>query len=456
MSNQERQKRQDNSVRQNGHTHQNGGFKTSIGFVLACVGSAVGMGNIWMFPYRVGQYGGGAFLVPYLLFIILFGMVGLSAEFAIGRRVRTGTLGVYEYCWEKRKKGKLGYILGWIPLMGSLGIAIGYAVIVGWVVRSLAGSLSGVILETEPAEYFAQATGAFGSVFWHVLVILMAAAILMFGAAKGIEKINKILMPAFFILFALLAIRVAFLPGAGAGYQFLFQPDWSALLNIDTWVMAMGQAFFSLSITGSGMIVYGTYLDKKEDILGASVRTAFFDTIAAMLAALAIMPAVFAFGIEPNAGPPLMFITLPKVFAQMPAGRLFAVMFFLSVVFAGITSLINMFEAVSESWQTRFKLPRKAAVALCSGIALLVGLFLESEPLVGKWMDFITIIVVPFGAVLGAVSIYYILGYKEIAEELETGRKKPLGRYFKPLAKYVYVPLAVIVFLLGILYGGIG
>lgn len=437
-------------------THQNGGFKTSFGFVLACVGSAVGMGNIWMFPYRVGQYGGGAFLVPYILFIALFGLVGLSAEFAIGRRARTGTLGAYEYCWTAIQKGRIGYFLAWIPLLGSLGIAIGYAIIVGWVVRSLAGSLSGAILTADAAAYFSQATGDFGSLTWHILVIAAAALLLMFGATKGIEKINKILMPSFFILFAILAIRVAFLPGAMDGYRFLFVPDWSELLKVDTWVMAMGQAFFSLSITGSGMIVYGTYLSKTEDIPRASIRTAVFDTIAAMLAALAIMPAVFAFGIEPNAGPPLMFITLPNIFRQMPMGQLFAVLFFLSVAFAGITSLINMFEAVSESWQTRFHLPRKMAVALCSGIALIVGIFLEAEPKVGSWMDFITIIVVPFGAVLGAVSIYYILGYEKIRKEMEEGRNKPLGRFFGPLAKYVYVPLSVIVFILGILYGGIG
>ena len=289
-----------------------------------------------------------------------------------------------------------------------------------------------------------------------MLVIVIATAILMFGATKGIEKINKVLMPSFFVLFAVLAIRVAFLPGAVEGYKFLFTPDWSDLLKVDTWVMAMGQAFFSLSITGSGMIVYGTYLSKSEDIPKASIRTAFFDTVAAMMAALAIMPAVFAFGIKPNAGPPLMFITLPNVFRQMPMGRLFAGLFFLSVAFAGITSLINMFEAVSESWQTRFRLSRKTAVALCSGIALLVGIFLEAEPNVGSWMDFITIIVVPFGAVLGAVSIYYVLGFGEIAKELKEGRKKPLGSFFGPLARYVYVPLAVIVFILGIVYGGIG
>lgn len=437
-------------------THQNGGFKSSFGFVLACVGSAVGMGNIWMFPYRVGQYGGGAFLVPYFLFVALFGLVGLSAEFAIGRRAGTGTLGAYEYCFQAIGKSRLGYALGWIPLLGSLGIAIGYAIIVGWVVRAMAGSVSGVLLETDAASYFAAATGEFGSLPWHILVIVLAAGILMFGATRGIEKINKVLMPAFFILFAVLAVRVAFLPGAVEGYRFLFQPDWSELLKVDTWVMAMGQAFFSLSITGSGMIVYGTYLSKSENIPKASVRTAVFDTIAAMLAALAIMPAVFAFGIEPNAGPPLMFITLPNVFRQMPFGSLFAFVFFLSVAFAGITSLINMLEAVSESWQTRFLLPRKAAVALCSGIALLVGVFLEAEPKVGSWMDFITIIVVPFGAVLGAVSVYYILGYREIRKELEQGRERTLWTWFGPLAKYVYVPLSAVVFILGILYGGIG
>ena len=448
--------RQKKTESHQGGVHQNGGFGSSIGFVLACVGSAVGMGNIWMFPYRLGQYGGGAFLVPYILFIVLFGLVGLSAEFAIGRRAGTGTLGAYEYCWNKIGKGKLGYILAWIPLMGSLGIAIGYAVIVGWVVRSLAGSLTGAIITTDAAAYFSQATGNFGSIPWHVLVIATAAGILMFGATKGIEKINKVMMPAFFVLFAILAIRVAFLPGAVEGYKFLFTPDWGELLKVDTWVMAMGQAFFSLSITGSGMIVYGTYLSKTEDIPKASIRTAFFDTVAAMMAALAIMPAVFAFNIEPNAGPPLMFITLPNIFRQMPMGQFFSALFFLSVAFAGITSLINMFEAVSESWQTRFKLPRKAAVALCGGLALLVGIFLEAEPKVGSWMDFITIIVVPFGAVLGAVSIYYILGYKEIEKEVEEGRNKSVGAYFGPLAKYVYVPLSVIVFILGILYGGIG
>lgn len=438
------------------HSHRNGSFGSRFGFVLACVGSAVGMGNIWLFPYRIGQYGGAAFLIPYFLFICIFGLVGLSAEFAVGRRAGTGTLGSYRYCWNTRGLGRLGGVLGWIPLMGSLGIAIGYSIIVGWILRALWGSVTGRILTEDAAAYFSAATGPLGSVPWHLLVIIIAAAMLMFGAVKSIEKVNKVLMPAFFILFAVLAVRVALLPGAAEGYRFLLVPEWSALLRVDTWVMAMGQAFFSLSITGSGMIVYGTYLSKNEDILHSSIQTAVFDTIAAMLAAFAIMPAVFAFGIAPSSGPPLLFITLPNVFRQIPFGRVFAAFFFLSVAFAGITSLINMFEAVCESWQNRFAIGRKPAVLICAAITFAIGLFIEEESKMGAWMDFISIMVVPFGALLGAVSIYFILGKQQIGEELQTGRKVPLPGWFFPLARFIYVPLALIVFILGIVYQGIG
>ena len=436
--------------------HKNGNFSSSLGFVIACVGSAVGLGNIWLFPYRVGQYGGAVFLIPYLLFVVLFGWVGLSAEFAIGRLANTGTLGSYKYCFASRGKGKIGSILGWIPLLGSLGIAIGYAVVMGWVLRFCVGAATGAIMEQDAGTFFGAATGDFGSVPWHILVIVLVCALLLGGMTKGIEKASKILMPLFFLLFLALAVRVAFLPGAGAGYRFLFVPKWEALLNVDTWVMAMGQAFFSLSITGSGMIVYGAYLGKDADIPRASLRTAFFDTLAALLSALAIMPAVFAFGIDATRGPALIFITLPGIFQQMPFGRVFAVFFFVSVAFAGLTSLINMFEAVAESWQTRFGMRRAPAVLLCGGLALAVGIFLEAEPKVGSWLDFVSIVLVPIGAVLGAVSIYYVLGWPKIRKELELGRKKPLSAAFGAAAKYVYVPLTVAVLVLGFVYGGIG
>lgn len=432
--------------------NKNGNFKSTVGFVLACVGSAVGMGNIWMFPYRLGQYGGAAFLIPYLIFIALFGLVGLSAEFALGRMAKTGTLGAYAYCW----KNKFGKYIGWLPLLGSLGIAIGYSVILGWVFRSIQGVLTNELLTNDIPAFFTNMTQSFSNVPCHFLVLFITCLLLFTSATNAIEKANKVLMPAFFILFIILAIRVSLFNGAIEGYKFLFVPKWEYLLNKETWIMAMGQAFFSLSITGSGMIVYGAYLKDDVDIPKASMQTAVFDTIAAMLAALAIMPAVFSFGIDPVSGPSLMFLTLPEVFKQMPLGNFFALFFFISVAFAGITSLINMLEAVCESWQNRFHISRKKAVLLCGIITFIVSVCIENGDIVGKWMDVVTIYIIPFAALLGAITIYYVLGWNALKQELDKGRKKPVGPTFKFLGKYVYVFLAIIILILGILYNGIG
>ncbi len=408
-----------------GHEPQNGQFRSRIGFIMASVGSAVGMGNIWMFPYRLGQYGGAAFLIPYFLFVALFGAVGLSGEFAFGRLTGTGPIGSYDYAMESRGR-KGGKVLGAIPLFGSLGIAIGYAVIVGWVLRSLSGAVTGGLFAQDAEHFF-------------------AGMILASGVIKGIEKVNKIMMPSFFLLFLVIAVRVAFLPGAMEGYAYLLIPKWSALLDPYTWVMAMGQAFFSLSITGSGMIIYGSYLSKKEDIPHTSALTAVLDTLAALVS-----------GFDPQAGPPLIFITLPKVFARMPAGQLFAVLFFLSILFAGTTSLVNMFEVVCEAAQRHLRLHRLPALALVGGTAFAAGVFIEYEPYLGRWMDAITIWVVPIGAVIGAAMIYWVLGLPAIKKELMTGREKPLFPGFDFLAKYLYVLLAAVVVVLGVVFGGIG
>ena len=351
-----------------------------------------------------------------------------------------------------------GAILGAIPLFGSLGIAIGYSIIVGWVLRCVFGALTGSLIATEPETYFAEMSAThLSSVPWHVLVVVITVAILIFGVSGGIEKINKVMMPAFFILFLIIAVRVLFLPGALEGYKYLLVPQWEYLLNPRTWIMAMGQAFFSLSVTGSGMIIYGSYLSKKEDVVHSSCMTAVLDTCAAMLAGFAVIPSVFAFGLDPASGPKLLFITLPRVFQQMPFGRLFALLFFISVLFAGITSLANMLEAVSEAAQTRLKLNRKTAVLLAGAATLAVGLLIEQEALMGRWMDIITIYVVPIGAILGAVMIYWVLGVKTIKKELMEGRDKPLSPAYDFLAKYVYVFLALVVVICSfVIPGGIG
>ena len=436
------------------HKRTAGQFASSAGFILAAVGSAVGMGNIWLFPYRIGQYGGGAFLVPYFIFVALFSYVGLSGEFGLGRLTGTGTSGSFDYVLKKRGK-KGGSIIGILPLLGVLGIAIGYSVVVGWVLKYAVGSLTGAVLTNEPQAYFDAMAVDFGSIPWHLIAVVLTAAVLLMGVKDGIEKISKFMMPAFFILFFIIAIRVAFLPGSWEGYLYLLRPDWSYLLNPETWVMAMGQAFFSLSINGAGMLIYGSYMKKGENILRHAGMTAVLDTLAALLAGFAILPAVFAFGIDPTSGPQLMFVTLPQIFQQMPGGRIFALLFFVSVFFAGITSLMNMLEACGEALTSTFRLSRTVSTLLVGAAAFLPGLFLESLAGMGGWMDLITIYVSPFGALLVAVCIYFVLGMKGIRAELALGRARAPGRLFGITARF-YVFLTVAVWILGIAYGGIG
>ena len=415
-------------------------FQSKLGFILTCVGSAVGMANIWAFPYRVGKYGGAVFLLIYFMFIALFSYVGLSAEYLIGRRAETGTLGSYEYAWNDKGKGKLGYTLAYIPLLGSMSIAI----------------VTGKILEVDTAEFFGQAVqGNFVILPWHIAVIVITL-LTLFAGASSIEKTNKVMMPAFFVLFFILAVRVAFLPGAIEGYKYLFVPDWSYLFNVETWVNAMGQAFFSLSITGSGMIVCGAYLDKKEDIVNGALQTGIFDTLAAMIAAFVVIPASFAFGYPASAGPSLMFMTIPEVFKQMPFGQLLAILFFISVVFAAVSSLQNMFEVVGESILTRFKMTRKKVIFLLAIISLAIGIFIEPENKVGPWMDVVTIYIIPFGAVLGAISWYWLLKKESYMEEINQGSKVTRSEMYHTIGKYIYVPLVLVVFVLGVIYHGIG
>ena len=436
------------------HNKSGGKFTSSLGFVLAAVGSAVGMGNIWLFPYRVGQYGGGAFLVPYFIFVALFSYVGLSGEFALGRLTGTGAMGSLDYVMKSRGK-KGGKILGIIPLLGVLGIAIGYSVVVGWVLRYTAGSVTGSILAGDSQSFFDALAVNFGSVPWHLIAVVFTVVILIFGVASGIEKLSKFMMPAFFILFLIIAVRVAFLPGAAEGYLYLLRPDWSYLLKPETWVMAMGQAFFSLSINGAGMLIYGSYMKKEESILRHAGMTALLDTLAALLAGFAIIPAVFAFGIDPTSGPSLMFVTLPQVFAQMPGGQIFALLFFVSVFFAGITSLMNMLEACGEALSSTVKLSRRAATLIVGVVTFVPGLFLESLAGMGGWMDLITIYVSPFGALLVAVFIYFVLRVDTIKDELALGGKGRPGTFFTVTARF-YVLVAAAVWVLGIYYGGIG
>ncbi len=430
-------------------------FNSKFGFILACVGSAVGMGNIWMFPYRVAQYGGAAFLIPYFIFVFLLGIAGVAGEMAFGRAMKSGPLGAFKKATELRGS-KIGEWIGLLPTLGSLALAIGYSVVVGWIIRYLVASLTGNILKVDTAEYFGELCGDFGSLPWHLIGLLITFLLMILGVAKGIEKINKIMMPLFFVLFFLLAIRVAFLDGAVEGYIYLFKPVWSQLLNVQTWVYALGQAFFSLSLAGSGTLVYGSYLKNTEDVTACAQNVALFDTIAALLAALVIIPSVFVFELDLSAGPGLMFITMPKVFQLLPLGHIFGFLFFVAVLFAGITSLINLFESPIEALQTKFGLSRKVSVLIIAVIGTGVGVMIENGNLVSDWMDVVSIYIIPLGALLAAIMFFWVCPKGFAREQVQLGREKKIADRFEFLTKYVFVGLTVIVYILGILYGGIG
>ncbi len=431
-------------------------FNSKIGFILACIGSAVGMANIWLFPYRLGQFGGAAFLIPYFFFIILIGISGVIGEMSFGRAMQTGPLGAFKKAFERRGK-KNGELLGLVPVIGSLGIAIGYAVVVGWILRFTVGSITGAVIRAENSgAYFGQIAGPLGSVSWHMLGLAITFIIMMMGIAKGIEKVNKVMMPAFFILFLILAVRVLTLPGSMEGYKYLFVPKWNLLASPKTWVYALGQAFFSLSLAGSGTVVYGSYLKKSEDVISCAKNVAIYDTIAALLAAVVIIPAVFVFGLDLTAGPPLMFITMPNVFKMMPAGYLFSIVFFVAVLFAGVSSLMNLLETPVEAIQQRFKLSRGVSIAIVAAVSASVGLVLENGAALGTWMDIVSIYIIPLGALLAGIMFFWVCGKGFAREQAQTGREKKIGKWFEPMTKYVFCGATIIVYILGIIYGGIG
>lgn len=436
-------------------------FNNKWGFILACIGSAVGMGNIWMFPTRVSMYGGGSYLIPYFIFVALIGFTGVIGEMSFGRATKSGPVDAFGYACETKNKNKrkLGEAIGFIPVLGALAMAIGYTVVMGWILKYMIGAFTGKTLAPADTEGFAASFGsmasAFGNNVWQIVALVIGIIILMFGVGRGIEKANKIMMPVFFILFAVLGIYVAFQPGAIEGYNYIFRVDPEAFADPKTWIFALGQAFFSLSIAGNGTLIYGSYLSDNEDIPAAAGRVALFDTIAAMLAALVIIPAMATTGAQLNqGGPGLMFIFLPALFKSMPGGYIVAIIFFVAVFMAGLSSLINLYEAPIATIQEKLHLGRKASCAIIAVIALVVSICIQG--IVSGWMDILSIYICPLGAGLAGIMFFWVCGKKYVETQVNTGRDKKLTDKFYPICKYIFCPICFLVLILGIVLGGIG
>ena len=413
-------------------------FRSRWGFKLACIGSAVGMGNIWLFPSRMSAYGGATFLIPYVIFVVLIASTGVIGEMAFGRAAVGGPVAAFGAAEERRTgRRRLGEALGLIPVLGSLAMAIGYSVVVGWILKYAAAAFTGAALENQGVEaftaYFNSTAASWGNTGWQVIAMAGTLLIMALGIGGGIERANKVMMPLFFCLFVGLAVYIAPM----------------------VWVYALGQAFFSLSVAGNGTLIYGSYLSKEADVPESARTVAFFDTMAAVLSALVIIPAMATAGETlTQSGPGLMFIYLPNLFREMPGGRVLMAVFFVAALFAGVTSLVNLFEAPTATLQEKLHLSRRAAVAVIGAVGLAVGLCIQG--IVSGWMDVCSIYACPIGALLAGVFFYWVWGKEDCLAQVNLARRHPLGPWFYPLAKYVYCGVTVAVLILGAVNGGIG
>ena len=440
-----------------GREHWTGRF----GFIMATAGSAVGLGNVWKFPYEAGQNGGGAFLLLYLFFIALFGLSLVIAELLLGRTTQRNPVGAFR---------ALGG--GAWPLVGGVGVLAGfvilsfYIVVAGWTLAYLGFMISGD-LGADPAvlgERFGAFVGSpLAPIGWAALFMLLSVAVVIGGVKGGIEKASRILMPALFVLLLLLVLRSISLPGAEAGLAYYLQPDWSRV-TMETVSSAIGQAFFSLSLGMGALITYGSYLQRDANIAGSATIIVGLDTLVALLAGLMILPAVFAFGFHPSAGPGLTFITLPAVFAQMPAGQWFGIAFFALLAVAALTSAISLLETVVCYFTDETRLGRKGATAVVAAIAFAMGV--PASPSLGVWsgitvpgtslgiFDFLDFtasnLMLPLGGLLTAVFVGW--RWSQPAAEALRGAGMPAALLPVWIAVLRYIaPLGIAVILFGAL-----
>ena len=325
-------------------------FNSRLGFILVSAGCAIGIGNVWKFPYMCGEFGGAAFILIYLVFLLILGIPVLVCEFAVGRASRKSVAASFEVL---EPSGTRWHISKWIGIIGSYLLMMFYTTVGGWMLyycyRSIRGEFVGASAD-EVAEKF---SGMLGNMpvmtFWTILITVLGFGVCYFGIRGGIEKVSKVMMSALLIIMIVLAVHSVFLDGAAEGIRFYLIPDFQKMKEIGIGNVifgAMSQAFFTLSIGVGAMLIFGSYIDKERKLTGEAVNITALDTFVALMAGFIIIPSCFAFGIEPGAGPSLIFITIPNIFAQMPGGRLWGALFFLFMTFAAFSTLVAVFENI--------------------------------------------------------------------------------------------------------------
>ncbi|MCM8710049.1 sodium-dependent transporter [Clostridium sp. SYSU_GA19001] len=443
-------------------------FSTGLAVFFATLGSAVGLGNIWKFPYLTGNSGGGAFVFTYLICILLVGIPVMVAEFYIGRKTRKNAVGAFTAL----KASPFWKIIGYMGAAASLFIMFFYSSVAGWVYSYVFKALTGKFgalakkpveeaVKTAGEEFSLTVGGTYSPVLWQFIVIAVVSAILIAGVQKGIERVTKTLMPLLFLLIIICDIRAITLPKASQGLQFLFNVDFSKI-NAPVILTALGLAFFKLSLGMGTMITYGSYFTEESNLMTTSARVAVSDTIVSLLSGIAIFPVVFEFGMKPGGGPGLLFQTIPLAFSRMPLGNLLLIAFFLLAAIAATTAMISMLEVPIAILTEEKGMGRTNAVLLISSVVFIIGAvtvhpesIFGGVTLLGKGFfdlfDYISSnILLPVGGLLISVFAGYFVSKSELCKELSNNgiiKNKSLINIYHFVVKFVTPILLIIVFL---------
>lgn len=405
------------------------GFGSKLGIIAAAAGSAVGLGNIYRFPCELGNNGGGAFLIVYLLIVLCLGVPVMLSEFVIGRRTQQNPIGAFRTLRPKS---------AW-PLLGYMGVVCAfiimafYSTVAGWtleyIVKAVGNQFQGKSIETMEQEFAAFHNIGWKNVLWQAIFIFLTGFVVFKGVTNGIEKYSKVLMPLLVLILIVLAVRSVTLPGGTEGLSFLFKPDFSKITG-SVLISALGQAFFSLSMGMGVLITYGSYIKKDDNMFTSALSVTLSDTLVAVLAGIVIFPAAFSFGVQPTAGMGLIFNTLPMIFNQMAGGYVFCIIFFVLLAVAALTSTISLLEVIVAYLVEEVHLSRRWATVLASLSCLAIGVFASLSLKEGSvfhiggksffdLLDFISSnVLLPIGGLLIVIFVGWILGKTKFYQEL--------------------------------------
>lgn len=447
------------------------GFQSRIGFLLVSAGCAIGIGNVWRFPYVVGENGGGFLVLFYLIFLLCMGVPVLTMELAVGRASRQSAVKSYKAL---EKPGSKWHIHGWFCMLGCYLLMMYYTTVSGWMVSYFARFLTGSFKSGMTGD---EVSGVFGSLLsspkemalWMAVVVVAGFLVCSFGLQKGLERITKVMMTALLILIVVLAIHSMTLKGAGEGLSFYLKPNLESIREhglINVLVAAMNQAFFTLSLGIAAMEIFGSYVSKDHTLGGEAIRICGLDTFVAIVSGLIIFPACFSFGVQPDQGPSLIFVTLPNVFVNMTGGRIWGTLFFLFMVFASFSTVLAVFENLLSFCIDTFGISRKKAVILNCVFILIASLpallgynLLSDVHLIGGRDILDTEDFIVSNLLLPAGSLIYLLfcvtrfgwGFDNYIKEVNTGTGIKLGRWMKPYLQFVLPVLILLILVLGLI-----